>query len=128
MLVTVPSSVTVWAAVSALVAAPPLNSDTEPETCPLWPAATVGCVLVNTKMPSDVFGSPSPVRSCMKKPLLSTWVTTPVVVSFWPGYGLVEPLPWICQIAAVGGAGAGGGGGGGVVPALQAASGDAELR
>ena len=43
--------------------------------------STVGAELVNTKMPSDVAELPSPVASCMKKPLVSTAVTTPVVAT-----------------------------------------------
>src|ERR1700759_5630214 len=125
-----PSSVTVWAAVSALLAVPTLNSETLPVSVTAWPALTVGAVLVKTKMPSDVAGSPSPIGSCRKKPLLFTLVTTPDVVTVWPTYGLVAPLPWICQIAAVGadGGGAGGGGGGGVVPPLHGAGAVSELR
>src|SRR6185436_14497649 len=129
MAVTVPSSVTLCATVSVLPGAPTLNSVTVAETCTIWPAATLGSVLVKTKMPSDVAGLPSPVRSCMKKPLLLTLVTTPVVVMGWPTYGLDAPLPWICQIGALAGAGAGAGGGGGVgVPPAQCAGDVTELR
>ena len=34
----------------------------------------------------------------MKKPLLLTAVTMPVVVTNWPTSGEIEPLPWICAM------------------------------
>ena len=87
------SSVTVCASVSALPAAPVLNSATVAFICTSWPTLTAGAVLVNTKMPSDVAGSPSPVASCMKKPLLFSFVTTPRVTTPCPTSGLLLPLP-----------------------------------
>lgn len=95
---TLVSSVTVCDAVSALLAAPVLYSVTVPVRRTLWPAWTVGVVLVKTRMPSEVSGSLSPTGSCRKKPLLSTFVTTPWVVTVVPTRGLVAPGPWIAGI------------------------------
>src|SRR5687768_13039977 len=61
------------------------NSTTVPVTATRLPtdASAGGALDVNTKIPSDVFGSPSPVASgsWMKKPLLLTPVTTPRVTT-----------------------------------------------
>ena len=89
------NSVTGWARVSALVAAPTLNSLTLALRRINWPTLTVGAVRVKTKMPSEVVGSPSPTGSCMKKPVLFSLVTTPLVVTVWPSKRLLAPLPWM---------------------------------
>ena len=83
--------------ISVSVDEPVLNSITVPVTCTRLPttAAAGGAVEVNTRMPSDVAGLPSPVGSCMKKPLLSSFVTTPVVLTTWPASVLAAALPWI---------------------------------
>ena len=83
------------------------------------PTFTVGAVLVNTKTPSDVFGSASTFASstCRKKPLLNFFaVTTPCTSTRWPTTGEARPLPctsWI-DIGV-----AGSGGGGGALPLLR---------
>jgi hypothetical protein len=48
-------------------------------------------------MPSEVFGSPSskPTLLWMKKPLVLTPVTTPIVVRNVPFNGEVSPDPWM---------------------------------
>ena len=63
---------------------------------PARTAAPAGSVLpVKTKIPSDVLGSASALASgvWMKKPLLLTPVTIPVVVTVCPTTGEVAPLP-----------------------------------
>jgi hypothetical protein len=60
------SSVTVCASVSALVAAPVLNSLTWPLTSIDCPTDTVGTLLVKTNKPSEVAGLPSPTGSWKK--------------------------------------------------------------
>jgi len=60
---------------------------------------------VNTKMPSDVEGSPSVRASgvCMKKPLEATAVTTLAAVSTnRPSNADAAPLPWIWKISLTG--------------------------
>src|SRR6185312_2911959 len=71
------------------------NSITVPDTETPSPTATVGALEVNTKMPSEVFGSASLVASgsCKKNPLDFNSVTTPVVETKLPFSGEVEPLP-----------------------------------
>src|SRR6266480_3038927 len=68
-----------------------INSATVPPTWTLLPrtAAAGGALEVKTKMPSDVFGSPStvPSGSCRKKPLLLRPVTIPLVVTALPANG-----------------------------------------
>ena len=83
--------------ISVRVDEPVLNSTTVPVTCTRLPttAAAGGAVEVNTSTPSEVAGLPSPVGSWMKKPLFSSFVTTPLVLTTWPASGLTAPLPWI---------------------------------
>jgi len=73
------------------------NSDTTPVTRSSVPGCAIagGALEVNTKRPSDVAASPSPSRSCTKKPLPVRRVTTPEVVTVWPTSGLTAALPWI---------------------------------
>src|SRR5690606_36927307 len=68
---------------------------------------TVGAVLVNTRMPSEVLGSLSGFGSCMKKPLFSSLVTTPRVVTLCPTRGLMCPLSWMVWMETLEGAGEG---------------------
>lgn len=64
VLVRLVNSVTGLATVTALPAAPVLNSVTVPVICTRWPGETIGVLPVNTKMPSEVAGLPSPAASC----------------------------------------------------------------
>src|SRR5258708_7470838 len=73
-----------------------MNSATVPLTHTVLPiAAAVGGALdVNTKMPSEVAGSPSPGEGiCMKKPLDLRPVTMPLVVMAASFRGEAFPLP-----------------------------------
>ena len=91
-----------------------MNSTTVPVTWTALPttATLPGAPEVNTKTPSDVFGSPSfsPLSSgvWMKNPLLRTPVTMLTgVVTTSPTKGETPPEPWIWLIAT-GSAGGGG--------------------
>ena len=76
-----------------------MNSWTVPATLTSLPttAPAGGALDVKTKTPSDVFGSASskPILLWMKKPLLLTPVTTPIVATSSPTWGDVEPDPWM---------------------------------
>lgn len=67
--------------------APGMNSETFPMTVTSLPIAAAGSALdVKTRIPSDVFGSASASASgvWMKKPLLLTPVTMPLMVTACP--------------------------------------------
>src|SRR5215471_10777036 len=74
-----------------------MNSWTVPATTTEFPtaAAAGGALDVNTKIPSEVFGSASALTSgvCKKNPLVLTPVTIPLVVTALPANGDVAPLP-----------------------------------
>src|ERR1700687_3297088 len=82
-----------------------MNSCTVPVMQMLFPSAAVagGADDVKTKMPSEVFGSPSPGEGIwIKKPFDFKPVTMPLVVSVLPASGDVLPLPCICAMVCVG--------------------------
>jgi hypothetical protein len=75
------------------------RSRAKPVTRTTSPAFTRFELPVNTKMPSEVAGFPSPVGSWRKKPLLAAVpskspTTTPCVVTS-PVTAADEPLPWM---------------------------------
>jgi hypothetical protein len=83
-------------------AQPGRNSLTVPVTRTRSPTATVGALPVNTKMPSEVAGSPSPTGSCMKKlrpPAGVTAVTIPSTLpTICPRKLETWPAPWMSAI------------------------------
>src|SRR5687767_7237667 len=69
------------------------NSVAVPVTVTISPTATSGAPEVNTKIPSDVFGSASTVASgsCMKNPFDLRAVTTPELITPCPANGDTAP-------------------------------------
>src|SRR5581483_574216 len=85
--VTVGEPISVDVRLSVLVP-PGRNSLTMPLTVTESPILTVGALLVNTKMPSEVASSASGFGSCIQKPLLVLAVTMPgTLPTAAPRYG-----------------------------------------